>query len=300
MRILVIDDNVAIREIVADILSVDGKEVSKAGTIHEAIEIIETFKPEALILDSQVGGESGLTVLNTLDKDSDIRAIVLTKNKEILPKDNPFIYDFIQKPFKSNEIMEKVRALEEELDVKKTKEKKFKFKLFSKHVEKQETDIDLPVRFGKSYVVFENEPDAVYKLARFFINKGCDVMILTSEKIKTISERFKDQTNQVKVIGLSPKVRMGYIEMSRLGTVMDQVKKFINERDKPVIIFDSLDDMVAINGLNTVVTMLYQMNHGVDKPSTVIVSTKDANLTDKDKELFLHDMERFYPQDTEE
>lgn len=300
MKILIVDDNVAIREIVADILTVDGKEVEKAGTVAEAIGKIETFKPDALILDSQLAEESGLTLLDSIEAYPDMRAIILTKGKEVLPKDTASIYGYVQKPFKSNEIMDKVRALEEEMDVKHTKEKKFKFKLFGKHADKEVIDDGLPVRFGKSYVVFENEPNSVYKIAGHFLSKGCDVLILTSEKIKSITERYKDQEKEIKVIGLSPKVRVGYIEMSRLGTVIDQVKKFINERDKPVIIFDNLEGMIAINGLNTVVTMLYQVNHGVDKTSTLVVSTRDDRLTDKDKELFLHDMERFYPQKTEE
>ena len=132
MKILIVDDNIAIQEILAEILTVDGYEIDKAGTVSDAIDKLDSFRPEIILLDSQVGGDSGLKVLDELPDDSEIRAIILTRGKEILPKDTPFIKGYIQKPFKSEEVTEKVRALGEEMDLKRSKDKKFKFKLFSK------------------------------------------------------------------------------------------------------------------------------------------------------------------------
>ncbi|MBQ6547747.1 MAG: DUF835 domain-containing protein, partial [Candidatus Methanomethylophilaceae archaeon] len=150
-------------------------------------------------------------------------------------------------------------------------------------------------RFGKSYVIFENEPSSVYKLAWYFMTKDCAVMIITTGKIKSITERFKNEDGHtVKVLGLSLKARMGYVEMSKLGTVMDQIKRFITENDKPVIVFDNMEPIIDTNGLNNVMTMLYQIINGaVKKASSLVVSTGENSLTDKDKELFLHDMERY-------
>ena len=300
MKILIIDDNVVIRELISDILTVDGKTVDTAGTIQEAEKKIDSFRPDVIILDSQIGSENGLTLLGCLTPYPNVRAIILTKGKEVIPKDSVFIYDFIQKPFKSNEIMDKVRELEKELNIKhQNKERKgFSLKLFRK-TEKVTDEDELPIRFGKSYVIFEDEPDSVYRFAAFFLNKGCDVTIITSGKIKTVTERYKGVGNEVKIVGLSMKSRIGYIEVSRLGTIMDHVKRFIREHDKPVIIFDNLDTLITANGLNTVMTMLYQVINDVEKTSTLVVSTDDTLFTDKDKELFLHDMELFNPQDME-
>lgn len=301
MKVLIVDDNVAIQEIIADILVIDGKEVQKASTVAEAVDKYESFKPDAIILDSKVGDENGLDVLDALNPNYGERVIILTKSKDVLPKDTSFIYGFVQKPFKSDEILSKVRALEADIDPKHVKEKsKFKLKLFSKRANKDDSGEELlGVRFGKSFVVFENEPEGVYKLAGYFLSKEYDVLIMTSGKIKSITERYKESEN-LKVIGLSSKVRMGYIEMSRVGTIVDQVKKFIAEHDKPVIVFDDLQGLIEINGLNTVVTLVYQVIHDANKTSSLIVSIDEDILTDKDKDLFLHNMERFDPQDTEE
>lgn len=295
MKILIVDDNIAIQEILAEILTVDGYEIDKAGTVSDAIDKLDSFRPDALLLDSQVGGESGLRVLDALPEDSDIRAIILTRGKEILPKDTPFIKGFIQKPFKSEEVTRRVRELGEEMDLKRSREKRFRFKLFSKQPKQVSEDEIAGARFGKSYVIFESEPSSVYKLAWYFMTKECNVMVITAGKIKSITERFKNDSDlNVKVLGLSVKSRIGYVEMSKLGTVMGQIKKFITENDKPVIVFDNMEPIIDANGLNNVMTMLYQIINGsVRKTSSLVVSIGENSLTDKDKELFLHDMERY-------
>lgn len=299
MKILIVDDNIAIQEIIGEILTVDGYTIEKAGTVSDAIKKLDSFRPDGLLLDSQVGGESGYKVLDALPSDSPVRAIILTKGKEVLPRDTPFISDSIQKPFKSSELMEKVRSMEEDLSMNHKGHKSWIGKLFFKQQKHSADDGEIQgLRFGKSYVVFESEPDSVYKLAWQFMMKGYDMMVVTSGKIKMITERFKnDQGFEVKTTGLSLKRRLGYIEMSKLGTLMEQIRKFIEEKDKPVIVFDSLDEVIGANGLNNVMTMLYQIIHGnVKKISTLIVSTRDDSLTDKDKELFLHEMELYDQQ----
>ena len=295
MKILIVDDNIAIQEILAEILTVDGSEIDKVGTVSEAIDKLDSFRPDAILLDSQVDGESGTKVLDALPADSEIRAIMLTRGKEVIPKDTQFIKGYIQKPFKSSEVTEKVRALSEEMDLKRSRDWKFKFKLFSKQP-KQVSDEEIAgARFGKSYVIFESEPSSVYKLAWYFMTKECNVMIITTGKVKSITERFKnDEGMNVKILGLSVKTRMGYVEMSKLGTVMDQIKTFISSNDKPVIVFDNMEPIIDTNGLNNVLTMIYQIINGsVKKTSSLVVSTGENSLTDKDKELFLHDMERY-------
>jgi DNA-binding response OmpR family regulator len=291
MKVLIVDDNVAIQEIIAEILTVDGYEVELASTIDDAISKVGSFKPEAILLDSVVDGKSSLRVLDSLGEDSDVRALILTNGKEQLPKDTPFIFGFIQKPFKSSEILEKVRSLSSDAEIRHMKGKRSRFKLFSRTVT-EKSDEDMGLRFGKSYVVFENEPEAVYKMATFFTTKNCDIMVVTSGRSKSVTERFKDI--HVKVLGLSMKPRIGYIEMSKLGTLMGAITEFIDEAVKPVVVIDDLERIIDVNGLNTVLTMIYQIiNGGSKKIATLVISVKEESLTDKDKELLLHDMELY-------
>lgn len=59
MKILIVDDNVAIQEIVRDVLSDEGYLIRTAGTIQEAIAKTADFLPDVVILDSWVGDEEG-------------------------------------------------------------------------------------------------------------------------------------------------------------------------------------------------------------------------------------------------
>ena len=50
MKILIVDDNIAIQEILGEILTVDGYEIDKVGTVSEAVDRLGSFRPDALIL----------------------------------------------------------------------------------------------------------------------------------------------------------------------------------------------------------------------------------------------------------
>ena len=50
-RVLVVDDEQPIREIVADLLGTDGHMVATAGNGAEALEVIHRWRPDAVVLD---------------------------------------------------------------------------------------------------------------------------------------------------------------------------------------------------------------------------------------------------------
>ena len=52
MKVLVVDDNVAIQEILKDILIENGHIVKIAGSIGDAVKEILEFKPEAILLEA--------------------------------------------------------------------------------------------------------------------------------------------------------------------------------------------------------------------------------------------------------
>ena len=291
MKILIIDDNIAIQEIIGEILTEEGHEVKKVGAFSTAMDVIEAFQPDALILDSQIGEQDGIKLLDELDPDSDIKAVVITKNRD-LTVDSPFVTRVIQKPFKSSEILDAVRTIDEILENRLFKEKKFRFKLFSKNnapeVDTEKVEEDSSIKFGRSYVVFEPVPSSIYSIASN-LAKGCELMIVTTGKVKAVKDRMAGY--DVKVIGVSAKQRLGYMEMSKLGTLMNMMNEFVKDNNKPVIIIDDLEQMISVNGLNPVLMMIHQVV--TSNPVTVAVSMDSASLTDKDKELFFNDMEEY-------
>ena len=128
----------------------------------------------------------------------------------------------------------------------------------------------------------------VYELGMSLL-KTCRLMIITAGRTKAVNDRFKGY--DTKVIGLSTKAKVGYLEMSKLGTLMNMVMSFIEENDRPVVIIDSIVQLIGVNGANTVMTMLHQIISS--SKVTLIVSIEENYLSEKDVDVLSSMMEQY-------
>jgi two-component system nitrogen regulation response regulator NtrX len=117
--ILVVDDEVDIRELVAGILTDDGYGVRTAANSEEALAGIRARKPALLILDiwMQGGGMDGLELLDMVKElDPDLPVVMISGHGNIETAVSAIkrgAYDFLEKPFKSDRLLLLVqRALE--------------------------------------------------------------------------------------------------------------------------------------------------------------------------------------------
>jgi two-component system nitrogen regulation response regulator NtrX len=117
--ILVVDDEVDIRELVAGILTDDGYGVRTAANSEEALAGIRARKPALLILDiwMQGGGMDGLELLDMVKElDPDLPVVMISGHGNIETAVSAIkrgAYDFLEKPFKSDRLLLVVqRALE--------------------------------------------------------------------------------------------------------------------------------------------------------------------------------------------
>ena len=62
-RVLVVDDDPDVLDLMERFVSRAGYEVVKAGGAFEALEVLESAPPEALVLDIMMPGRSGIDVL---------------------------------------------------------------------------------------------------------------------------------------------------------------------------------------------------------------------------------------------
>ena len=134
MKVLIVDDNSAIREIIAEILTVDGCEIRHAADTAAAEKEIEGFRPDVTILDSTIGGRSTLDFANGLDRDCGTKIILIVSGKDSIPRDNPLIIGAIRKPFRSSEILEAVRGQRDDMaqeEQPSSKKDRSRFRFFS-------------------------------------------------------------------------------------------------------------------------------------------------------------------------
>jgi len=291
MRVLIVDDNAAIQEILSEILSVDGYETVSASTVEDAFDAAVSSRPDAVLLDSVVGENNGIELLDMmLEKGAPLsNVLVLTTGPDQVPKDRIEIAGTIQKPFKSTEVLDKLRELfSDQAPKEKPKRSIFKSLFGKKDDDEAHEDPGIELKFGRSYLFIEPEPNDAYRSAVFFREKKCDVLLITSGKLKAAIERVDDEG--VNVIGLSSKEGPDYIEPEKIGTIMGTINEFAASKESPAVIIDDVDTMIEKNDLNSVITMICQILSNNSNMS-LVVSARSDDMTEKDKELLASRME---------
>ena len=104
-RILVVDDENSISELIATSLKFVGFDVRTAASGSEALRIAEEFKPHALILDVMLPDQNGFEVCRQLRNDGhNVGVLFLTAKDSVEDKINGLTIggdDYVTKPFLS-------------------------------------------------------------------------------------------------------------------------------------------------------------------------------------------------------
>lgn len=117
-KILIIDDEADIREIVMFYLAEEGYAVLEASNGHEGIMKALHEKPDAILLDIMMPGINGFEVAKHLKEDPntrDIPIIILS----VLAQDSQFrqgILDYVSKPFHQEEIVSVIKKIFKKMD----------------------------------------------------------------------------------------------------------------------------------------------------------------------------------------
>jgi two-component system, OmpR family, alkaline phosphatase synthesis response regulator PhoP len=112
-KILVVDDEASIVNLLTSYLKTDGYEVYTASDGLAALKAAKAFKPDVVILDIMLPGLDGLEVLSRLRRDSDVYVILLTARTEETDKIVGLSVgadDYVTKPFSPRELMARLKA----------------------------------------------------------------------------------------------------------------------------------------------------------------------------------------------
>lgn len=112
-RILVVDDEQSITDLVAAYLRKEGYEVRTAADGASGLQAARTFKPDLVVLDVMLPGMDGLEVLNRLRRESEVYVILLTARSEETDKLVGLAVgadDYLTKPFSPRELVARIKA----------------------------------------------------------------------------------------------------------------------------------------------------------------------------------------------
>lgn len=113
-RILVVDDDPALRELLADYLSASGFVVDTAVDGGQMRRRIAETPPDAIVLDLMLPGEDGLSLARELRKSSEVPILMVSARGEEIDRVVGLEMgadDYLPKPFSPRELLARLRAL---------------------------------------------------------------------------------------------------------------------------------------------------------------------------------------------
>ena len=112
-KILVVDDESSIRDLLVSYLKAEGYEYEIAADGPSALEVAKTFAPDLIVLDIMLPGMDGLEVLRELRRTSNVYVIMLTAKADEVDKIVGLSVgadDYLTKPFSPRELMARIKA----------------------------------------------------------------------------------------------------------------------------------------------------------------------------------------------
>ncbi len=113
-KILVVDDDQAICNLIVRFLSQQNYEIQYAYDGKSALEIFDTFLPDLVILDINLPDALGYNICEEMQKRIDVLILMLTSRSDLEDKKKAFVTgadDYLTKPFDLEELQYRLKAI---------------------------------------------------------------------------------------------------------------------------------------------------------------------------------------------
>ncbi|WP_151524331.1 MtrAB system response regulator MtrA [Serinicoccus kebangsaanensis] len=112
-RVLVVDDDQALAEMLGIVLRKEGYEVATCGDGGRAMPMFREFRPDLVLLDVMLPSKDGIEVCKELRAESGVPVVMLTARtdtKDVVLGLEAGADDYVVKPFKPQELLARIRA----------------------------------------------------------------------------------------------------------------------------------------------------------------------------------------------
>lgn len=113
IRILVVDDDAALSEMLQIVLRQEGFETVWCGTGDEALQEFRHARPDLVLLDLMLPGRDGVSVCRDIRAESGVPIIMLTAKSDtsdVVAGLEAGADDYVAKPFKAKELIARIRT----------------------------------------------------------------------------------------------------------------------------------------------------------------------------------------------
>jgi len=113
-KVLVVDDDIGIRDIIKLILDDEGYEVNELDNGHQVESAIASWMPDVILLDVMLGDIDGRDICRHLKSEKNTASIPIiiisaTHSHYTLPQKNCDANDYLEKPFDIDDLVRKVK-----------------------------------------------------------------------------------------------------------------------------------------------------------------------------------------------
>ncbi|MBE0519354.1 MAG: DUF835 domain-containing protein [Thermoplasmata archaeon] len=157
------------------------------------------------------------------------------------------------------------------------------------------TSLSNDVLFGNVYLVEERRPKLSYELFEHALSSGCNGMIMTREfPKKLLTEKELDSC---KLIWLTNLVGDGRVNPTAIGILMSQVRSFIENQPKSVVMIDGLEYMISLNTYDRMLQFMHQLRDLVVTNESILVVPMDPRtVTERELALLERNLEVLVPR----
>jgi CheY-like chemotaxis protein len=306
-KILVVDDNTAILEIVSELISAAGYQPITASGGRECLEKISKESPDLVLLDINMPDLDGWAVLRTLKElgsTDRIKIMMLTATTEIgtdIFGLQDVVSGYIRKPFNNDELGHRLReVLGDEVPVKEVpttdKDRKGFRGLLRKKEDKDGMEVArssakvYELRRGFTYLVKETKPHKSFEIFVDQVTHNIQGLCVTRQHPTILRKEWG--LEKTPIIWLSNQLGKVYVNPSNIGILSDTIIRFVEKSEDGVILIDGVEFLIVNNDFEKVLRMIHHITEAVmENRSRLIVSVDPRTLETRELALLERNME---------
>jgi DNA-binding response OmpR family regulator len=308
-KVLIVDDNPAILDIVSELVSGAGFEPITASGGKEALERTATEHPDLILLDINMPDMDGWTVLRKLKEEgatAKTKVMMLTATTDVgtdIFGLQDVVSGYIRKPFNNKDLSDRLKSILEERPpaapiAPAPKEEPRLLSLFGKKrneaLEGKEKATRSAKKFelrpGLSYVVKEQKAVRSFEMFTDQVTHNIQGLCITRQYPAIVRQEWG--LEETPIIWLSNQLGKVYVNPANIGILGDTIIRFIEKSNDSVVMIDGIEFLIVNNGFDKVLKMIHRITEVVmEYKSRLIISVDPRALDVREMALLERNME---------